>query len=203
MPQSKLDEIQIDQLMEIMNIGASHASTALSQLVNQPVGLSIPYVHMDTVNNVNKYYSQCDEVISAALVKVAGDIKGSMYFLFSYKNKKKLTDLLLLNIKDKSIKEELDVTVVEELGNILSGASLTAFSKFMNLHLPHSATEVLDGSLRDVVKKVSTSAVGAEGNVLMFQIDFNIGDDKVDTNFMFFIDDSATKTLLDALNLKY
>ncbi|MBU4217222.1 chemotaxis protein CheC [Candidatus Parcubacteria bacterium] len=203
MLQTKLDEIQIDQLMEIMNIGASHASTALSRLVNQPVGLSIPFVHMDTVNNVNKYYSQCDETISAALVKVSGDIKGAMYFLFSYKNKKKLTDLLLLGIKDKSIKDELNATVVEELGNILSGASLAAFSKFMNLNLPHSASEVLDGTLREVVERVSAGAVGVDGTVLMFQIDFTIGDDKVDTNFMFFIDDKATKTLLDALKLKY
>jgi len=203
MPETKIDDFQIDQLKEIMNIGASHASTALSQMVNQEVGLTIPYAHIDTVDQINKYFDKSDEKVSAALIKVFGDISGLMYFLFSYKNEKKLIDLLLANIEDEKEKKDLEESVIKEVGNVLAGASLSAFSKFLDLNLLHTVSRVLVGNLSEIVRDVSTEVVGENGTALMFQIDFNIKSNEISTNFMFFIDAEATTKLLEALKLKY
>lgn len=200
----EISPFQIDQLKEIMNIGASHASTALSQMVEQPVDLTVPSAHIDTIDNIEKYFANPNDQVRAVLIKVFGDINGLMYFLFSHKNEQKLIDLLLYYIKDKKIKKELEASVVEELGNVLVGASLTAFSKFLDLSLLHSFSKVFRGSLIDVVKKVGVEVVGEKGVALMFEIDFSIsGEQNIDTNFMFFIDAKATETLLHALKLKY
>ena len=45
----KLNEIQIDVLREIGNIGSGNAVTALSQMINKPVGMHIPAVHIMNV----------------------------------------------------------------------------------------------------------------------------------------------------------
>jgi chemotaxis protein CheC len=45
-----LTETQRDALQEIANIGASHAATALSQMVGQPIRIGIPSV--DVVSGI-------------------------------------------------------------------------------------------------------------------------------------------------------
>jgi len=202
MPENKIEEFQIDQLKEIMNIGASHASTALSQMVNQSVSLTIPFAYIDTVDNIDKYFDKFNEKVSAALINVFGDVSGLMYFLFSYNNERKLVELLLANVNEED-KKDLEESVIKEVGNILAGASLSAFSKFLDMNLLHSVSKVMVGELSEIVKKVSTEVIGDTGTALMFQIDFNIKEKEISTNFMFFIDAIATQKLLDALKLKY
>jgi len=76
---NKLNEFQLDQLKEIMNIGASHASNALSQMVKQKVGLTIPYAYVDTAHNIKQYINNPQEKTKATLIKVSGDIDGLIY----------------------------------------------------------------------------------------------------------------------------
>lgn len=198
-----MDEFQIDQLKEIMNIGASHASTALSQMVEQRVDLTIPYVYIDTIDNLDKHFTNLDQQVSISSVRVFGDIGGLMYFLFMHKNEKKLIDLLLTNIRKDKDKKAIESSVIKELGNVLAGASLSAFSKFLDMDLLHAVSAPLVRSLRDVVKKIGADVAGETGMFLMFQIDFNIKENEIGTNFMFFINAEATNKILEALKLKY
>lgn len=203
MIQNKFDDFQIDQLKEIMNIGASHASTALSQMVGHRVGLSIPHAYIDNIDNVKKYFNGSSDNTKAALIKVFGDIKGLIYFIFSHENEDKLIHLLLKNVTDDAVRREMELSVITEVGNILAGASLTAFSKFLDMTLLHSVSNVFDGTLDDVVGRVADEMGDKTELALIFQIDFNIKSEEISTHFLFFIDAAATQQLLDGLERKY
>jgi chemotaxis protein CheC len=41
-----LEDLQLDALREVGNIGAGTAATALSQMIGEPVGMSVPRVRV-------------------------------------------------------------------------------------------------------------------------------------------------------------
>jgi len=47
-----LNEMQRDALQEVANIGASHAATALSQMVNKPIQVGIPRIDVVPIEKV-------------------------------------------------------------------------------------------------------------------------------------------------------
>jgi len=197
------DEFQIDQLKEIMNIGASHASTALSQLVNQKVALTIPYAYIDKTLNIDKYFKLTNEKVSSAAIRIFGEISGLMYFLFSHENEEQLIKLLIGDIEDPKERMEMEESVIKEVGNILAGASLTAFSRFLNMSLLHSVSKVIVDTFNNVVKRLINEVSSETGTALIFQIDFSIKSNQISTHFLFFIDEEATKKILEALKKNY
>ena len=46
-----LTDVQRDALQEVANIGASHAATALSQMVNRDIRIGIPSVEVISLDN--------------------------------------------------------------------------------------------------------------------------------------------------------
>ena len=46
----QLDNIQLDALKEVSNIGSGHAATALSELTGQKVTINIPVISIDPLS---------------------------------------------------------------------------------------------------------------------------------------------------------
>lgn len=199
----KIDEFQIDQLKEIMNIGASHASTALSQMLKKNVGLSVPKAYIDEIQNLNKFFEGPGDEATTAILKIYGDASGVMFFMFSDGDEVKVADVLVGNIEDEADRKELQISAVEEVGNILAGASLAAFSKFLNMSLLHSVSDVIVGPVDSIMNSVVVEVGKTTGVALIFEVDFIIHELDVQTRFLLFIDPSATSKILAAIENKY
>jgi len=53
-PLKQLAEFQLDVLKEVGNIGAGHAATALSKMLNRPVDMKIPQVNILAIRRNNQ-----------------------------------------------------------------------------------------------------------------------------------------------------
>ena len=51
MPFRELNNVQMDILKEISNIGMGHAATALSQMIGHPVQLRVPHITVTEISN--------------------------------------------------------------------------------------------------------------------------------------------------------
>ena len=74
----ELTSLEIDTLREIGSIGTGNAATALSQMMNRPVRITLPEVRIMGYNEAIEWIGGPEEVTAGVLVKMSGDVGGIM-----------------------------------------------------------------------------------------------------------------------------
>src|SRR2546428_3140220 len=90
-----LKELQIDALREVANIGAGHAATALSQLTNRKIMISVPQINIVRLEEVPDLLGNPQDVVAAVLMHMLGDLTGRTLLLFPESVGRRGFDLLL------------------------------------------------------------------------------------------------------------
>ena len=78
----KLNELQKDALKEVGNIGAGHAATALSQLLNTKINLTEPRIDVIKFRDLATRVGHENRVIAALHMYVRGEAPGQMVVIF-------------------------------------------------------------------------------------------------------------------------
>ena len=77
----KMSNEYFDVLKEIGNIGAGNATTALAQLMQCKVDMSVPQVKMLEFKEVGEMMGGEEEIMAGIYLGIEGDITGSIMFL--------------------------------------------------------------------------------------------------------------------------
>ena len=75
-----LNEIQKDAMQEVANIGAGHASTVLSQMINRNIQMGIPKVEIVPLEKVNEYVKD-EPVVVGIFLKISDEIPSYVVLL--------------------------------------------------------------------------------------------------------------------------
>ena len=131
-----LKELQFDALKEVANIGAGHAATALSQMTNKKIMISVPEVTVTPLEEVPEVLGDPEEVVAAVLMHMMGDLTGRTLLLFPEPSARALCDILLRRPPGTTTEfGVMEQSGIKEVGNILSSAYLNALSDFMGMML--------------------------------------------------------------------
>ena len=76
----------MDVLKEIGNIGAGNATTALAQLINTKIDMSVPQVSLVPFNRIADTIGSEETVLVGILLGLEGDNSGMMMFLLQEKS---------------------------------------------------------------------------------------------------------------------
>ena len=90
-----LDERQRDALREVANIGAGHAATALSQMTDRVIMISVPEVQIRRLEDVAELLGPPDTPVAAVAMHVMGDLTGQSMVILPSEAARVLCDLLL------------------------------------------------------------------------------------------------------------
>lgn len=135
---NKITSLHLDVLKEIGNIGAAHAATALSGLLNTKIDMRVPKVQMVSFNEMMDFAGGAESVVAGIYLRIEGDAKGGMFFILPVEQAnhfiKKLINDESFNFTKPPV-PELGVSAMQELGNILSGSYLSALSDFTGLKI--------------------------------------------------------------------
>jgi chemotaxis protein CheC len=144
----ELHALQRDALREVANIGAGHAATALSQLTNRKIMISVPEVNITRLEEVPEILGKPDEVVAAVLMHMMGDLTGRTLVLFPQPSACTLCDILLRrDLGTTRTFEPMEQSGLKEVGNILSSAYLNALSDFMGMMLVPSVPSLAIGAV--------------------------------------------------------
>lgn len=194
---------QIDALREIGNIGAGNAATSLSQMTGSPVQMGIPAVALLPVEEIAGRLGQGDAVVAAVFLGVTGDAPGHMLFVMGEEAAHEMVDVLLCRPPEDPPRpfDEMGLSVLQEIGNIMTGAYLSALAQLTGLRLEPTppavgvdmAGALLGAALAEVAMTSDTallleSAFGDEGTA-------SAGD------FLYIPTTEALATVLDRLGL--
>lgn len=133
-----LTKEEIDYLEEMVNIGAGNAITALSQLFQCDVDVKSPHVHVLTAKEAVSIIGDPSLPVACIKMSMVGDVTGELFFILPEKEKE-----LFINMVEKSVfgskqKGPVDLSVLEEVGNIMVGVYLTAIHDFCKLNIFHT-----------------------------------------------------------------
>ncbi len=131
-----MSEQQFDVLKEIGNIGAGNAATALSKLINKKVDMSVPVVKLCDFDEITEFVGSEDTIMVGILLGIEGDINGMMMFLFDKASCSNLVSSLMGFERNKESEfDDMELSALSEIGNIVSGAYLTSLSTLTNLSM--------------------------------------------------------------------
>lgn len=130
----ELKDIQRDALLEIGSIGAGHAATALSELVDQKVMIDVPKLDIIEVHNVPQLMGGPETLVAAVFIRVLGDVRGSMLFLVPRDSALSMVDLLQgHDLGTTKVIGETDEELLKQTGNILAMAYLNSLTRLTDL----------------------------------------------------------------------
>jgi chemotaxis protein CheC len=131
-----LEDFQLDVLKEVGNIGAGHAATALSTLLNKPIDMLVPKVHMLPFEEICDSIGGAETVVLAIFLRVEGDAPGNMFFILNLESAKNmLRHLVGIAELDEDSYTDLEISALNEIGNILAGSYLSSLADFTRLNM--------------------------------------------------------------------
>ncbi|MEK8130209.1 chemotaxis protein CheC [Paenibacillus filicis] len=129
-------EFQMDVLKEVGNIGAGHAATALSKLLDKPVDMLVPKVRMVPFEEIADSVGGAEQVVIAIFLRVEGETPGNLFFILSLDSAKRLLhNLVGIDVVSDEEYTEMELSALNEIGNILAGSYLTSLADFTNLNM--------------------------------------------------------------------
>ena len=78
-----VNNMYLDVLKEIGNIGAGNATTAIANMLGMKIDMNVPNVKLMEVSKLGTAVGAEDETIVGIFLEVMNDIEGSMMFLLS------------------------------------------------------------------------------------------------------------------------
>lgn len=199
---SDLNNMQIDVLREIGNIGSGNAATALAKMLNKKVDMDVPKVKILEFKNVNEALGGEEALVVGILLRVTGDLTGNMMFILELNAARLLVNMLMEKSEDNTGDfTELELSALREIGNILAGSYLSALSMLTNLSIVPSVPD-LAIDMAGAILSVPAIEFGKVGDtVLYIETEFTEGISKVVGDFLLVPDAESYEILLKALGV--
>ena len=141
-----LNELEIDALTELVNLGVSRAAASLRDMVRQQVLLSVPTVRLVTRAEAIELLGQSESSRLVAVHQVfEGDITGRALLIFPETNSLELVRAVTggeLPLEDII---ELEQEALAETGNVILNGCLATIANMLQRSLKMSLPEILRG----------------------------------------------------------
>jgi chemotaxis protein CheC len=199
----ELHELQRDALREVANIGAGHAATALSQLTNRTIMISVPEVNISRLEEVPEILGQADDVVAAVLMHMMGDLTGRTLLVLPERAAKGLCGILLRRPEAPDGFSEMERSTIMETGNILCSAYLNALSDFMGMMLLPSVPALVVDQAGAVLTTAYLNFGHARDHVICVETSFRFegSTELLRGQFILMPDVASLTAIFDAIHL--
>lgn len=198
----KVTEQYYDVLREIGNIGAGNAMTALSQMLQCKVDMTVPQVKLLGFDEIGTLMGGEEQIMVGIYLAVEGDITGSIIFLLKQESAKHLVNKLMMGMgsPERPELDEMELSAMQEVGNIITGAYLNSLSTLTNLTI-YPSPPALTVDMAGAILSVPAIEFGTMGdNILLIQTQF-YDETQIDGYFVLIPDLESYEKILKALGI--
>ncbi|MCL2199611.1 MAG: chemotaxis protein CheC [Defluviitaleaceae bacterium] len=140
--ESIFSDAHLDVLKEIGSMGTAHAATALSKMVNKKVTMPPPNVSWLEFQDVANLVGGAENVLAAIFVSLSGNIQGMMMQLMTVEAAHNVAELVTgmkpPSDRDIYVFDEMETSVIQEVGNIMLSSYLTSLAGLTNSQIKPS-----------------------------------------------------------------
>lgn len=183
----QLNHMQFDVLKEIGNIGAGNATTALSQMINAKVDMNVPKVELLEFHELSDIVGGAENIVVGILFTLEGEVDGMMMFMMEKPAAHHMVNLLMGDYSQSSNEEftEMELSALNEIGNIIAGAYLSSLSALTNM-LIVSSIPYLSIDMAGAILSVPAIEFGKIGDQALL-IETEFGDKQTSVNGYFIL----------------
>jgi len=200
----QINETYMDILKELGNIGAGNAATSLSEMLNKRIDMSVPRARILKFDELGSIIGPEDVLAVAVYLEFKGDIQGTIMFLLNQFSAKNLIFLLMgfeNNLEHPDVFSDIEISALQEIGNILGGAYLGAVSRFtslnMELTVPAFAFDMIGAVLSVPLIEFGYIA----DKVLFIETNFLNGSESINGNFVVIPNMESYSIILNTLGV--
>jgi len=140
-----ITDMQADELRELGNIGASHAATTLSTILNTLIAIHVPEIILVQLQNLRYYLD--DSAAAMVVFQIQGQLAGNGYIIIHIPKESiiRLTSIMLgQSVSDREI-DDMDKSALNEIGNIMTSSFLDACATLLSIiMIPSPPSMVID-----------------------------------------------------------
>lgn len=196
----QMSQEYFDILKELGNIGAGNATTALAQMLQCKVDMSVPQVNLLEFKELGAVMGGEEQIMAGIYLGVEGDITGSIMFLLEKNSAKHLVAKLMGMASEGEDFSEIEFSALKEVGNIITGAYLNSLSTLTNLVIYPSIPD-LTVDMAGAILSVPAIEFGALGDrILLIQTQF-FDEVAIDGYFILIPDLDSYGRILSALGM--
>ncbi|MBD5458637.1 MAG: CheY-P-specific phosphatase CheC [Lachnospiraceae bacterium] len=189
-----------DILRELGNIGAGNATTALAEMLQCKVDMSVPKVGLLEFKEVGMAMGGEELLMAGIYLGVEGDITGSIMFLLEKNSARFLVSKLMGMEMEGDDFSEMEFSALKEVGNIITGAYLNSLSSLTSLKIFPTVPDVAV-DMAGAIMSVPAIQFGAVGDrMLLIQTQF-FDDVAIDGYFILIPDMESYSKILSALGM--
>lgn len=198
-----LNQIHVDILKEIGNIGVGNAIGALSRLMGMPVKMTVPEVKLLDFKDIGTILGGDEVLVFGILVGLKGDISGMMMFLIKPDSARMLINGLIGSMGTSSTSEfsEMDYSALQEIGNILCSAYLGSMAQLLNKNVSPTPPSVALDMATAILSVPAIEFGKMSDGVLFIDTQFDTDKDHASGFFLLVPDMESFKVILSALGV--
>ena len=201
-----LNELQLDVMREIGNIGAGNAGnacTALSVLLGTTIDMSVPRVQLLGYESTAEHLGGEDNMVIGLRVQITGDLEGMMLHVVQ----KRFAERIINTFYAKEIEsvnnlDEMDSSVLNEMANITSGAYANSIASLTSLFVNIGTPAQIPGKVSDIMKLPITEFVKPGEQVLVVDEEFTIDDEHISSNMILALESDSLEKLFARLGVQ-
>lgn len=195
-----LNEIQLDALREVGNIGVGNSATALSKLLNKKIDITFPKVNLKKYETIFDN-SNSEEFVYAVIIRVLGDAPGNMLFIIDKQSLSSIISSVWGNCNHENEVNEFGLSILGEVGNIISATYINAIASLTNLSIVPSVPAVT-GDMLGAILSASFMESGQYGDcILDIETQFLQENEKLNGHFYYIPMPGSLEKILKSLGL--
>ncbi|ADD02472.1 MULTISPECIES: chemotaxis protein CheC [Thermoanaerobacter] len=198
---NRLNEMYLDILKELGNIGAGNAITALSTIIGKKVDMQVPKVKILDFKDVSDIFGSADTIIVGIYFDLEGDVKGNILFALDIKSASSLI-WKLMGLEVKEDFGELEKSALEEIGNIMAGSYVTSLSTLTSLNMKISPPAISIDMAGAILSVPAIKYGEISDKILFIETQFIEGEKLIKGDFFLIPDINSFDLILKALGVE-
>ena len=198
-----LNELQLDVMREIGNIGAGNACTALSVLLGTMIDMSVPNVHLFGYESTAQHLGGEDKMVIGLKIEINGDLDGMMVHVVDRRFAERIINTFYAKKLDNITSlDEMDSSVLNEMANITSGAYANSIATLTSLFVNIGTPLQIPGKVSDIMKLPLMEFVKPGEKVLVVDEMFTIDDEHISSNMILALESESLEKLFARLGVQ-
>lgn len=175
---SDLNDIQMDALREIGNIGSGNAATSLSEMLAKPVGIQVPVIRILDYNEASSQLGGPENMLVGTLLSLSGDVTGMMMFLLE----KEFAHLVLNTLLGQSLEsfedvDDMGLSALKEIANIMAASYVNAISGLTGMNINISVPDICIDMVGAMLSVPVIHYANVSDKIIFIQDEFNSDDE--------------------------
>lgn len=171
---SDLNAMHLDVLREIGNIGTGNAATSLASMLQKPVNISVPTINVLDYEKVAEELGGPETMIVGIMLTISGEVSGMMMFLLEKDFAHAIVNDLLGGCFNGFHEiDELSISALKEIGNIMAASYVNAIAQLTGLTIDISVPSMTVDMAGAILSVPAIYFADISDKVIFIQDEFN------------------------------